>query len=698
MVSEDIVADIDVILNEGVPYAIEVRDETILVDVEDVGAQGPPGPVGPAGPTGPTGPTGPSIANSGMPPTATDGAAGALWVGTGDPTLYGPKVAAENAQLATAPTVLNANRNFELGTVVSIFNNGYVTALSFYRNASATTVSRTLKLWTITGTQIASVVTTAESGSGWKRYALATPVAVTSGDYVVSYDCRTDFDVEIAAGSAFPLGSGNVVARLSVAGTVGAYPSGNSNVYYYADLEFVASPSLTVSLRSEYGELPATYSNTATGEYGVQFKARVNCNLTAIKWYRPVGATLTSRTLRLWTAGGTLLTSVNTTNESGVGWQKAVLGTPYALTVNGQYVVSMGTTDTTGAQISSTIRRLAPEPNAALQYMFGRSGPNGTAGTFPTAIITTDYWLDVEVSYQDPWPVVTGAKPSKVDVFKGRVAAGASVYDNFTWYKPAGARLVMVVCQGPGAGGGSGRRGATNTVRGGGSGGSGGMRRVFWFAAEDLPEQVPVAVGTATTGAPAITTDDTNGAAPNPAQGAEFKLNNQSGNLAFAYGGSNGYGGTVTGASASGGPLGTGTSLATSATGGAGSATRDSLSDSTLGGGGGGGVSAANVFGVGGGAFRAQFTSSEYGVTAGGATDGAAGSEAAIDEFPYYGFPWPFGAPGGGGAGSVAGPGGKGGNGKRGGGGGGGGGSTNGQPSGAGGDGGAGYVMVITYF
>jgi hypothetical protein len=75
----------------------------------------------------------------------------------------------------------------ELGVKFRASVNGTVTGVRFYKGSS-NTGTHAGRLWSSTGTQLATVNFTGESASGWQQATFATPVAVTAGvTYVVSY-------------------------------------------------------------------------------------------------------------------------------------------------------------------------------------------------------------------------------------------------------------------------------------------------------------------------------------------------------------------------------------------------------------------------------------------------------------------------------------------------------------------------------
>jgi hypothetical protein len=75
----------------------------------------------------------------------------------------------------------------EIGAKFSTNQNGYITALRFYK-AAGNTGTHTGRLYSLAGTLLAQAVFTNETTSGWQQVALASPVAVTAGTvYIVSY-------------------------------------------------------------------------------------------------------------------------------------------------------------------------------------------------------------------------------------------------------------------------------------------------------------------------------------------------------------------------------------------------------------------------------------------------------------------------------------------------------------------------------
>ncbi len=81
----------------------------------------------------------------------------------------------------------------ELGTRFRSDNNGYITAIRFYK-AAQNTGTHTGSLWSASGTLLSTVTFTGESTAGWQEAVLPSPVAITAGTlYVVSYHTSAGF-------------------------------------------------------------------------------------------------------------------------------------------------------------------------------------------------------------------------------------------------------------------------------------------------------------------------------------------------------------------------------------------------------------------------------------------------------------------------------------------------------------------------
>lgn len=141
-------------------------------------------------------------------------------------------------------------------------------------------------------------------------------------------------------------------------------------------------------------------SDTEPIVLGMKFKTAVPGQITGIRYYKSSANTGT-HVGGLWTAGGTLLATVNFANETASGWQYQALSAPVSITTNTTYVVSYHApvgrySIDDGYFIGSGVNSY---PLRALAY--GEDGPNGVAAygpssTFPTADFGgANYWVDV---------------------------------------------------------------------------------------------------------------------------------------------------------------------------------------------------------------------------------------------------------------------------------------------------------------
>ena len=132
---------------------------------------------------------------------------------------------------------------FELGEEFETSIDGTVTGIRFYRTAGDTLTSRQLSLWNTAGVLLGSVVTTGETGSGWRTVNLPAPVAVPAGRYIVSYPALSSLFSFL---SAHPVRTtAHLTAINSRFAQPPGYPAGPTNVFYFVDVVF--QPAGTVS-------------------------------------------------------------------------------------------------------------------------------------------------------------------------------------------------------------------------------------------------------------------------------------------------------------------------------------------------------------------------------------------------------------------------------------------------------------------
>jgi len=132
-------------------------------------------------------------------------------------------------------------------------------------------------------------------------------------------------------------------------------------------------------------------------ELGVKFTASIDGFITGVRFYKgPLN--VGSHQGHLWSASGTLLSSVSFAAESASGWQSATFPRPIAITANSTYVVSYHTVS--GFYSADGAYFVSPYTNGPLQapssdsaagngvYRYGASG-------FPSnSYNATNYWVD----------------------------------------------------------------------------------------------------------------------------------------------------------------------------------------------------------------------------------------------------------------------------------------------------------------
>jgi hypothetical protein len=341
------------------------------------------------------------------------------------------------------------NVPYELGMKFRSNTGGQINAIRFWKAASETG-THSGKIWSETGTLLASVTFANETASGWQQQALTTPLNIQANTtYVVSVNVNAYYVfTNDELGSSIINGDLSSVADGSDGvfnSTAGAFPTNSyRNTNYFRDINFVVvvlptitkisgdnqtgapgtalpnpfvvqindnagnpqsevtvnfavtsgegsvSPasavtnasgqaSTTLTLGANLGAtspVTNTVSATATNigsvtfsatanppvgiqnilttqvpdspnftdnvpyELGMKFSSAKGGQITAIRFWKAASET-GSHAGKIWSATGTLLTSVSFTSETASGWQNQALATPLNIQANTTYVVSV---------------------------------------------------------------------------------------------------------------------------------------------------------------------------------------------------------------------------------------------------------------------------------------------------------------------------------------------------------------------
>jgi hypothetical protein len=149
------------------------------------------------------------------------------------------------------------------------------------------------------------------------------------------------------------------------------------------------------------GEIPPgpLFNDATPIELGMKFRTDVGGAITALRYYKPAGATGT-HTGNLWTANGLLLAQQVFTNETPSGWQEVALAPPVPVTAGTTYVVSYFSAS---GDYVATQNYFTQQVGAGLVHGLadGQDGPNGlflygAASAFPTqSFRSSNYYADV---------------------------------------------------------------------------------------------------------------------------------------------------------------------------------------------------------------------------------------------------------------------------------------------------------------
>jgi uncharacterized repeat protein (TIGR02543 family) len=235
-----------------------------------------------------------------------------------------------------------------------------------------------------------------------------------------TFELRDAFDVPVPASVAYttgtfaatlvpsawldPLTTYTVIVRGGASDPRVKDPSGNAlaaDVVWSFTTGAVPMGPFTVFPANEAPSNPVFNDNqpTVSMELGMKFRADVPGFVTALRYYKPVGATGT-HTGHLWTGTGTLLATQEFTGETASGWQEVALTNPVPITAGTTYLVSYFSASGDYAATANYFTQ--PIGTGVLHGLAnGTDGPNGlyeytAAPTFPTQTFNSaNYWADV---------------------------------------------------------------------------------------------------------------------------------------------------------------------------------------------------------------------------------------------------------------------------------------------------------------
>ena len=198
--------------------------------------------------------------------TVTASASG-LTSATATVVVSNPSAGSQSLFTTQTPTVASTSDGvpYEIGMKFRLARSGSITAIRYWK-ASADTGTPVGRIWSSSGTLLASVAFSGESASGWQQQSLAAPLAVQPNTtYIVSVNVGSRYPVS-AGGLANPIINGDISSVADgangVYGTPFAFPTNSwQNSNYFRDIVFVANSAGAAS------KLALTPTNS-TGQIG----------------------------------------------------------------------------------------------------------------------------------------------------------------------------------------------------------------------------------------------------------------------------------------------------------------------------------------------------------------------------------------------------------------------------------------------
>ncbi|MEK7609595.1 MAG: DUF4082 domain-containing protein [Patescibacteria group bacterium] len=304
-----------------------------------------------------------------------------------------PPVVGQTLLTTQVPTLLGlsdgAGVNYELGTRFQSDVTGNILAIRFWKD-SHETGTHTGRIWNASGVQLASVVFTGETASGWQQQNLATPLAINANTgYMVTVNTGSTYYVVNTTGFATKITSGNlssIVGGNGRYGPVNAYPTQtyiSSN--YFRDVVFTPTetpPNYTVTvnkLGTGTGTVTCNPANcSVTPGSSIILTATPASGSTFVIWSN-AGSCTTNQSCTFTPTANTTVTA--TFNSSPFKPTVDISANPTSVTSGGSSNISWTSTNATACDIT----------RAGSPWQTGISGTNVSSGalTADTTFIAT---------------------------------------------------------------------------------------------------------------------------------------------------------------------------------------------------------------------------------------------------------------------------------------------------------------------
>src|SRR5260370_20187597 len=310
---------------------------------------------------------------------------------------------------------------------------GSVTGIRFYKGLDnkGTHIGN---VWSSTGTKLAEVTFSGETGSGWQQATFSSPVSIAGNTtYVISYVAPQGryADDQYYAWStlaATPLHVSGSSPGVYAYGSNPVFPTGSWNASnYWVDPVFVAASQPTSSspptmfwTNSTTPGTPEVTNDTASLTLGLKFYSDVPGSVSGVRFYKGPDNT-GAHVGTLWSSTGTKLAEITFSGETASGWQQANFSSPVNIAANTTYVISYlapkgyYTCDQNYSWATLSATPLHVSGTAPGVYAYG------SASLFPTGTWNgSNYWVDLVFAPS------TSSGPSVLYTISGSVSGSAA--------------------------------------------------------------------------------------------------------------------------------------------------------------------------------------------------------------------------------------------------------------------------------